>query len=135
MLIIKNKQLEVFNSFFFNKFINDLHDYLLDEFSEETSHLSNIELKKSIISAIDMAEKYDIQSESDIWDFVLLYFRRNELREYAISKELLEILSYPDRPAERKLILMEEYFYKLDHNNNLNYDTNNESETDFDTIV
>lgn len=76
---------------------------LQDQAPEFYSTLKVTELQ-FITESIDQARKYQLIYNSEIVEFVLLKAEFARMRRLPLENELVQILTYPNRNAERKFI-------------------------------
>ena len=91
---------------FTEKVYNDLNTEFKGEYNLEDKEFSC----EMIEDLINEAEEYSFKSEVEIYTYVKMFYQYTTLQERPLDDAVVEILTWPDRPAATKFELLIELF-------------------------
>ena len=110
MLIINKRQLSLLDEIMFNRFVAELYDDLKTEEIIPESHYKETELDKINKAILLCIKRYAIEAMDALDEIIRLSYQYPELMSgKSWHPDVHEILSWPDRPEERKLALVKRY--------------------------
>jgi hypothetical protein len=97
-MIIKNSQISIFGQKKYQIFIDKMVEFVNGNFKISGKPE---DIKMDVASYIEESEKYGFDEEVTIEQYIFLKWEYPEFRKYPLSKEILDILCYPDRNAAK----------------------------------
>lgn len=106
-LVIKKHQFEAFQIIFRQDFIERVYFQLRELFGDE-NNINDAEFTKMMINdLIEEAEAFEFENESDIFEYIKLFYQYPKFQDRPLDEPIVEILSWPDRfPAVKFELLL-----------------------------
>ena len=111
MLTVRIAQVDALSKAAVKDFVERLLDHLRQDFSDQIDGETDIELRARIRVWISMAESYGFVTEPQVEQFAELCICYDEMDQRPLPPSINEILTYPNRPPEYKLRLLQEKLY------------------------
>jgi hypothetical protein len=109
MLIIKTKQLQVMQNGIHHSFLSRMEESIIENF-EVTRRTE--EFKHDIRKTVTEAEHFGFYTEEAIEQYLYLKWKYPAFKKTPLNKDILEILTFPDRRQEVKIDELIFYFEK-----------------------
>ena len=110
MLVVRKKQLEELQSDIHNLFLRRMEESISENFQIDKH---NSQLRQEIKKNVAEAENFGFETEECIEQYLYLKWRYVKFQQLPLKKEILEILTYPDRDSGVKIDELILYFEKL----------------------
>lgn len=110
MLTISTKQIKLLDDIMLKRFVSDLYLELNAEEIIPERHNKETEIERINTVVVRSMKRYDIETMDALDEITRLSYKYPELMSGKNwHPEVDEILSWPDRPVDRKLILIKKY--------------------------
>lgn len=100
MMVISENQMERLENESYSSFLERMEESILENFPTE---LDNQELKGDVKYYVEEADKFGFEMEEMVEQYLYLKWKYPSFKKMPLNKEILEILTYPDREAEVKI--------------------------------
>ena len=101
MLLIRKKQLEELRIHKTNDFLNRMCEFVCDNFTIDNPN--SLFFHEEVHNAIKEAQHFDFEMEEEIENFIFVKWRYAEMKQQPLPENVVTILEFPDRSAERKI--------------------------------
>ncbi len=111
MLVIRDDQIEAFDESMLRSFKNRMFSHLREACPEETSRMSDGELRALIQGGIDKAESYEIFEDNDLRRFLEYMLILNpDFDQDSSFPEIQEILNHEEMDGTEKMDEIDFYY-------------------------
>lgn len=109
MLIINKSQITTFAENEYLSFLDKMAESIAENFGIE----NNENLKKEVVIYVVESQKFDFEYEETIEQYLYIKWKYDSFKKTPFNKNILDILTFPDRDEETKIDELFFYFENL----------------------